>query len=122
MGPPACPPVPPGGAPPPVSPLGLGAGATPGSRGRLFFVAVSEGMWRGLGVAEAVSPPRVGVGAFFSSSESLRAPGLPLSGAGSTNAQVRTLVSQVSTSSKASFSLSPLFLRGPLPARPQGGS
>lgn len=72
--------------PPPVSPLGLGAGATPGSRGRLFFVAVSEGMWRGLGVAEAVSPPRVGVGASFSSSESLGAPGLPLPGAGSTNA------------------------------------
>lgn len=69
------------GPPPLVSPLGLGAGATPGSRGRLFFVAVSEGMWRGLGVAEAVSPPRVGVGASFSS-ESLGAPGLPLPGAG----------------------------------------
>lgn len=70
MGPPSSSPSLPWGSRHPLPLPGARAGAAPGSRGRIFFVAVSGGMWCGLGVAEAVSPPRVGVGASLSSSPS----------------------------------------------------
>jgi hypothetical protein len=41
-------------------PLGLEKGAFPWSRGRLFFVAVSEGMWRGLGGGGGCFPTQSG--------------------------------------------------------------
>ena len=89
---PSLPPLPWGGPATPCRPLGLGAGTPRGSRGRLFFVAVSEGMWRELGGGGGRFPTQSGGRGFpllllpLSSSESLGAPGLPLPGAGSTYA------------------------------------